>query len=96
MALAVTTRIPEDGSQRQDVQPVVIRHLRTIFDRMPDLAAFRVRSDFTVVDVTAVSSTPPRIQRLHVNVMRALVELAECDPEAISLMRGHVFARSSH
>lgn len=33
------------------------------------------------------------VGRLHVSVMQALVELAECDPEALVLMRGGTFAR---
>jgi hypothetical protein len=73
----------------------VTRHLRDLFNRLPTLAGFRLRSDCTVADVSIVgcSSYIP-IQRLHVFVMQAFVELAECDPKAIELMRGRTFART--
>jgi hypothetical protein len=73
----------------------VTRHLRELFDRLPALAGFRLRSDCTVADVSIVGC-PDRvpIQRLHVRVMQAVVQLAECDPGAIVLMRGRTFARS--
>lgn len=97
MAHEVTVPTPSQngGSQRLYAQPAVARPLRDLFERMPDLAGFRVRSDLMVADVTAVGCpASARSRRLHVSVMRALVELAECNPEAISIMRGHAFART--
>jgi hypothetical protein len=74
----------------------VTRHLRNLFNRLPALAGFRLRSDCTVADVSIVRcSDYVPIQRLRVSVMRAVVELAECDPGAIVLMRGRTFARLS-
>ena len=75
----------------------VTRHLRELFDRLPTLAGFRLRNDLMVADVAIVAganSAPTR--RLQVSLMQAFVELAECDPEAIALMRGRTFARSQH
>ena len=74
---------------------LVTRHLRELFNRLPTLAGFRLRSDLMVADVSVVSwSNGTPIRRLHVIVMQALVELAECHPEAVELMRGRTFARS--
>ena len=75
----------------------VMRHLRQLFDRLPALASFRLRSDFMVAEVSLVNGCGRTSnRRLHVSLMQALVELAECDPEAIALMRGRKFARSLH
>lgn len=49
----------------------------------------------TDVSVVGGSNSAP-IRRLHVRVMQALVELAECDPEVIVLMRGRMFVRGLH
>jgi hypothetical protein len=76
------------------MEALVARHLRGLFDRLPTLAGFRLRSDLLVTDVSVVSgSSCTAVRRLHVRVMQALVELAECDPDAIVLMRGRAFAR---
>jgi hypothetical protein len=75
----------------------VTRHLRKLFDRLPMLAGFHLRSDCMVTDVSSVGCPDDaQRQRLHVSVMQAVVELAECDPEAIVLMRGRTFARTRH
>ena len=75
----------------------VTRHLRELFNRLPTLAGFRLRSDCTVADVSTVGCPDyVPIQRLRVRVMLAVVELAECDPGAIVLMQGRTFARTQH
>ena len=82
------------GGTRRPPEPVVARRLRALFDCLPALAEFRVRTDLMVVDVYAVSGSGcTSLRRLHVCVMQALVELAECVPEAVMLMRGRTFAR---
>jgi hypothetical protein len=93
---AVTAQGQIDAqAPRKDAQ--VTRHLRQLFDRLPQLASFRLRCDFMVAEVSLVSgSASTTNRRLHVSLMQALVELAECDPEAIALMRGRKFARSLH
>ena len=95
MTYAISTRSRDDGAQQQHMEAFVRRRLRGLFNCLPTLAGFRLRSDLMVADVSVVSgSNCTAIRRLHVSVMQALVELAECDPEAIVLMRGHAFARS--
>jgi hypothetical protein len=75
----------------------VSRHLRDLFNRLPTLAGFRLRMDLMVADVSIVGrSNCIAMRRLQVSLMQAFVELAECDPEAISLMRGRSFARAQH
>jgi len=72
----------------------VTRHVRELFDRLPGLERFRLRSDLALAEVS-IAGTVGRIPsgRMHVIVMQALVELAECDSEAFVLMRGRTFAR---
>ena len=95
MTHAVSTRSTDDDSRRQHMEARVTRHLRRLFDRLPTLAGFRLRSDLMVADVSAVSgSSCAPILRLRVSVMQALVELAECEPETIVFMRGRAFARA--
>jgi hypothetical protein len=50
-----------------------------------------------VADVSIIGcSNRIPIQRVQVSLMHAFVELAECDPEAIAIMRGRSFARAQH
>src|SRR5687768_10975183 len=94
---AVSTRPGKDDVQCQRMEALVRRHLRELFTRLPTLAGFRLRSDLMVADVTIMACTRSiPVQRLQVIVMKALVELAECAPEAIVLMRGRTFARTQH
>jgi hypothetical protein len=86
-----------NDAQRQRMEALVTRHLRELFNRLPTLAGFQLRSDLMVADVSAVGwSNCTPIRRLHVTVMQALVELEECHPEAVELMRGRIFARNLH
>jgi hypothetical protein len=95
MTHAVSTRSTDDDVPRQHMEALVTRHLRGLFDRLPMLGGFRLRSDLMVADVSVVGgANRSPIRRLHVRVMQALVELAECDPEAVVLMRGRAFARA--
>lgn len=97
MTYTVSTQTGDSHVRRQRMDAHVTCHLHDLFDRLPALAGFRLRSDLMVADVSVVScSGCVSIRRLHVSVMRALVELAECDPEAIGLMRGRTFARCPH
>lgn len=97
MSYAVATEQEQGDSRSQRMDAHVARHLRQLFDRLPALAGFRLRSDLMVADVSVVSGSGcASNRRLHVSLMQALVELAECDPEAMMLMRGRNFARSLH
>lgn len=79
------------------VEALVTRHMRELFNRLPTLAGFRLRSDFVVTDL-ACNDSPGRItiRSLYPRVMHAIVELAETHPEALQLMRGRRFARHPH
>jgi hypothetical protein len=97
MTYAVPARPRDDDAQWQRKEALVTRYVRELFNRLPALAGFRLRSDLMVADVSIVGySKSLSIRRLHVRVMQAFVELAECDPEAIVLMRGRTFARTRH
>ena len=86
MAHALSTKFGDDDAQWQHMEVRVTRHLRELFDRL--------RSDLMVADVSIAGCTDfIQIRCLQVIVTRAFVELAECDPEAIVLMRGRTFAR---
>jgi hypothetical protein len=85
----------DDDAQWQQQEALVTRCVRELFNRLPALAGFRLRSDLMVADVSIVGcSKSSSIRRLHVRVMQAFVELAECDPEALVLLRGRTFART--
>src|SRR5688500_12102132 len=97
MTHAVSTPSRDDEAPWQHEEALVTRHLRDLFNRLPTLAGFRLRSDLVVTDVSVVGcSNRVPIRRLHVSLMQAFVELAECDPEAIARMRGRTFARTQH
>ena len=56
MAHAVSARrFRDDDAQRQHMEAFVTRHLRELFNRLPTLAGFRLRSDLMVADVSVVS-----------------------------------------
>jgi hypothetical protein len=94
MLHAVSAKFEDGEAQWQHLEVRVTRHLRELFDRLPTLAGFRLRSDLMVAEVSIVGCpNPMQIRRLQVSVMRVFVELAECDPEVIALMRGRTFAR---
>jgi hypothetical protein len=97
MTQAVSARSKEDDAQWQHKEALVTRFVRELFNRLPALAGFRFRSDLMVAEVSIVGcSTSLTIRRLHVRVMQAFVELAECDPGAMVLMRGRTFARTQY
>jgi hypothetical protein len=83
----------EDGVS-QPMEAHVMRHVRALFDRLPGLEKFRLDGNLTLADVSVAGSSN-RISggRMHVIVMQALVELAECDAEALMLMRDRTFLR---
>jgi hypothetical protein len=97
MIRAVSTSSRYDEVPGQPWDAATTRHLRELFTRLPALAGFRLRSDLTVADVSIVGSPDcTSIRRLQVRLMQALVELAECDSEAMVRMRGRTFARCRH
>lgn len=74
---------------------IVIRHVRELFKLLPRLSEFRLGADLTVLEVS-VGTSPALTTRcgLYHFLLQAMVELAECHPEAVQLMRGRTFARS--
>jgi hypothetical protein len=97
MTHVVSTPSRDDEAPGLILAPPVTRQLREIFTRLPALAGFHLRSDLTVADVSLVSGAKGASRRrLQVSLMQALVELAECDREAMACLRGRSFARRCH
>jgi len=86
-----------DDAQRRHAEAIVSRHVRELFRSLPRLSGFRLGTDLNVVDVS-VSTSPacPAPRALYPVVMQSIVELTECHPEAVQLMRGRAFARTLH
>jgi hypothetical protein len=94
MGSGIPGRSDDDERQPPQMPAASARRVRELFDRLPGLAGFRVRSDLTVANVSLVGGVKgPAIWRLHVRLMQALVELVECDPGSVELMRGRTFLR---
>ncbi len=88
---------PQDDAQRRHAEAIVSRHVRELFKLLPRLSGFRLGADLTVVDVSVSTSLAVSAPRgLYPVVMQAIVELAECHPEAVQIMRGRTFARTLH
>ena len=87
----------QDEALRQHAEAIVMRHVRELFKLLPRLSGFRLGPDLTVADVSACSSPGRASTRgLYPLVMQSIVELAECHPEALQVMRGRTFARFLH
>lgn len=86
--------ILDDDVPLRHAEATVSRHVRELFRRLPRLEAFRVAPDLTVFEVSVNTAAAPR--GVFPIMMRAIVELTECHPEAVQLMRGRTFARSLH
>jgi len=83
--------------RRQRTEAIVARHLSELFQRLPMLAGFWLRSDLDVDELSVftwpgVAAGP----ELYEEVMQSLAELDEERPEALQLMRGRTFARAVH
>ena len=84
-------------ARRQDAEIAVAKHVVALFDRLPVLCGFTLKHDFELTEISVCAwpgYTPG--QDLYDQLLRALAELAEERPEAVSLMRGRTFARSIH
>ena len=86
---------PQPGTRGRYTEAIITRHVRELFKRVPALLGFRLEADLTVADLTAGSS-PPASRGLYPTVMRLIVELAECHPEALQHMRQRSFARVAY
>jgi hypothetical protein len=94
-----TTVVPirADNSELQRIEALLTRHLCDLFIRLPTLSGFHLRDDFMIADLAVLSwpSISPA-RGMDEVVMQSLVELAECHPEAVVLMRGRTFVRCLH
>ena len=92
-----TRKFSDDEAQRQRMEALLSRHLSKLFNRLPRLAGFRLQSDLMVTDLSIFSwPNNTEIRGLDEIVTQSLVELAECHPEVIELLRDRTFARSLH
>jgi len=78
-----------------NTEAIVTRHVRELFKLLPRLSGFKLGADLNLVDLS-VNTAPafPERRGLYASVMQWIIELAECNPEAVQLMRGRTFARS--
>jgi hypothetical protein len=85
----------ESDARRQHIEAIVARHMRQLFQRLPMLAGFWIRSDFRVSELSVVTWPGYAAGRdLYEDLMQSLVDLAEERPEAMQLIRGRTFARA--
>ena len=91
---AAVAPIPAVNTDHERMESLVTSHLCELFNRLPTLSGFRLRDDFTLADLS-VFTWPGITPRRGIDgvVMKSLVELAECHPEAVVLMRGRTFVR---
>ena len=84
-------------ARRQHTEAIVAHHAHQLFQRLPMLSGFWLRSDLKVAELS-VFTWPGYTagHDLHEEVMQSLVDLAEELPEAVQLMRGRTFARALH
>ena len=84
-------------ARREHSEAVIAQHVHQLFQRLPMLSGFWLRSDLEVAELS-VFAWPGYTagQDLYQEVMQSLVELAEERPEAVQLMRGRTFARALH
>jgi hypothetical protein len=94
--MKISEQRPND-SRRQRTEAIVTRHMQELFQRLPVLLGFCLRSDLQVTELS-VCSWPGRGagMNLYEEVMKSLAGLAEERPEAVQLMRGRTFARAVH
>ena len=97
----VSSMKPSENSvaerRREHAEQIVTTYVRALFERVPMLCGFSVRSDLEVADV-AVSTWPGygAGPELYDDVVRALEELVDERPDAVQLLRGRTFARAFH
>jgi hypothetical protein len=82
---------------RQHTEAIVSQHVHELFQRLPMLSGFWLRSDLKVAELSVFTWPGYTAGRdLYEEVMQSLVDLAEELPEAVQLMRGRTFARAVH
>ena len=88
---------PLSEARRQYDEAIIAKHVRQLFQHLPMLAGFWLRSDLRVAELS-VFSWPgySASQQLYEEVMKSVVELTEEHPEVVQLIRGRTFARAVH
>ena len=80
---------------RHHIEAIVAGHMRELFQRLPVLAGFWLRSDLEVAELSVFTwpgyTASPELREA---VMESLADLAEDRPEAVQFMRGRTFARA--
>ena len=83
-------------TRRQHNEALVARHVHELFQRLPMLCGFLLRSDLEVAELSITWPGFTAGARLYEEVMQWLIDLADEQPQAIQLMRGRTFARAMH
>ena len=84
-------------TRRQQTEAIGERHLSALFQRLPMLLGFWLRTDLEVEELSVFTWPGYTAGReLYEEVMRSLADLADERPEAVQLMRGRTFARAVH
>ena len=84
-------------ARRQHTEAIVAQHMHQLFQRLPMLSGFWLRSDLKVAELSVFTWPGYTGGRdLYEEVMQSVVDLAEKLPEAAQLMRGRTFARAVH
>ena len=85
----------QSAARRQHTEAIVDRYMRQLFQRLPMLAGFWLRSDLRVAELSVLTWPGYTAGRdLHDEVMQSVVDLALERPEAVESMRGRAFARA--
>jgi hypothetical protein len=84
-------------ARREHAKAVVARHACQLFERLPILSGFWLRSDFKVAELSFFIWPGRTTARdLYDQVTESLVELANEYPEVVQLMSGRTIARAVH
>ena len=88
---------PLSEARRQYNEAIIAKHVRQLFQRLPMLSGFWLRSDLNVAELSVFTWPGYSAgQQLYEEVMQSVVELTEERPEVVQLIRGRTFARAVH
>ena len=88
---------PLSEARRQYDEAIIAKHVRQLFQHLPMLAGFWLRSDLRVAELSVFTWPGYSAgQQLYEEVMQSVVALTEERPEAVQLIRGRTFARAVH
>lgn len=83
--------------RREHIENMVTAYVTALFERVPMLCGFSVRTDLEVADV-AIYTWPGygAGPELYDDLVQTLDALVSERPEAVQLLRGRTFARALH